>query len=101
MVLPERRRCLTRGLAVARGWFGLGRTRWIEAAEVEKLEAAGKIRSGSYTWYDLVVECHDGKRITAAKRLPSKRLAMSILGQLQQAMGGRRSWGPAGPDSHP
>jgi hypothetical protein len=76
-----------RGLAVAGGWFGLGRPRWIEAAQVEKIEAAGKTRSDPYTWYDLVVVRGDGKRMTAAKRLGGQRLANSIIRQIEQAMG--------------
>ena len=69
------------------GWLGLGRPRWIEAAKVVYIEAAGRTHSSNKTWYDVIVVRDDGKRITVAKRLPGQCLANSIIRRIKRALG--------------
>ncbi len=76
-----------RGLTVTGGLFGRGSPRWIQAADVAKIETASRMQSDKLMYYDLVIVCRDGKRVTAGKRLPGHRLAISVVQQLEQAMG--------------
>ena len=78
---------LTSGLAVTGGLFGLGRGQWIDASQIIEIKPVSRMSSGDKVWYDLVVVCGGGKRITAGKRLLGKRLAESVIHQIEQAMG--------------
>jgi hypothetical protein len=76
-----------RGLTVTGGLFGRGLPRWIETADVAKIETVSRMQSDTGMYYDLIIVCGDGKRVTAGKRLPGHRLAIAVIRQIQQAMG--------------
>jgi hypothetical protein len=76
-----------RGLTVAGGLFGRGSPQWIEASEVAKIETVSHLKSEKLMYYDLVIVCRGGERLTAGKRLPGHRLAVSVVRQIEQAMG--------------
>ena len=38
-------------------------------------------------YFDLVILCRDGTRITAGKRVPGQRLATAVVQQIEQALG--------------
>ncbi len=76
-----------RGLTVTGGLFGHGSPRWIETADVAKIETVSHVQSGKLMYYDLVIVCRDGKRVTAGKRLPGHRLAIFVTRQVERAMG--------------
>ncbi len=79
------------GLTVTGGWFGLGRQRRIEAADVEKITPVSRMSAGGgqgkKMYYDIDILRTTGKKVTAGKRLPSKRLADSVIRQIEQALG--------------
>jgi hypothetical protein len=76
-----------RGLTVTGGLFGCGSSRWIVASEVVKIETVSNMKSDKLMYFDLIVICRGGKRITAGKWLPGKRLATAVIHQIEQAMG--------------
>jgi hypothetical protein len=76
-----------RGLTVAGGLFGRGPSRWIETTDVAQITTVSNMQSDKQAYYDLVMVCRDGKRVTLAKRLPGHRLAVSIMRQIDRAMG--------------
>ena len=75
-----------RGLTVAGGLLGLGKTRWVDASDVAKIEPVPGMHSGQTAYYNLVVTFGAGKQITIGKRLASHRLATAAIGQIEQAM---------------
>ena len=76
-----------RGLTVVGGLFGWSRRRWIETADVVQIATVSRVQSDKEMYYNLVIVCRDGKRVTAAKRLPGHRLAVPLVRQIDQAMG--------------
>lgn len=76
-----------RGLSVTGGLFGIGSNRWIEAAEVDKIVPVSRMSSGSgKMYYDIDILCKTEKKVTAGKAVPGKRLAESVIRQIEQAM---------------
>jgi hypothetical protein len=75
-----------RGLSVTGGLLGLGKTRWVDASDVAKIEPAQGMQSGQTAFYNIVVTCGAGKQITIGKRLASHHLATAVIGQIEQAM---------------
>jgi hypothetical protein len=75
------------GLTVRGGLFGLGRARWVEASEVAAIEAAKGMQSGGNVYYNVILVCKDGRRITIGKRLLGNRLATAVIRQIEEAMG--------------
>jgi hypothetical protein len=75
------------GLTITGGLFGRGPSQWIEASDVAKIQTVSHMGNDKLEFYDLVVVCSNGKRVTAGKRVPGKRLATSISRQIEQAMG--------------
>jgi hypothetical protein len=84
-----------RGLTVTGGLFGLGSSRWIDAAEVVKIKTTSHFSSENLMYFDFVVVCRDGRQVTAGKRLPGRRLTDSVIRQIEQAMGKQQA--PVGP----
>jgi hypothetical protein len=83
-----------RGLAITGGLFGRGQRRWINAEEVVKFqktsnykEEASDFQESKKKYYDLIVVCQNGQKITAAKRILGNRLTTSIIRQIEQVMG--------------
>jgi hypothetical protein len=74
------------GMTVTGGLFGVGSARRVEAANIAKFEAVRGMQSGEHVFYNLVITCRDGKRITAGKRLPGHRLAESVIRQIEQSL---------------
>jgi hypothetical protein len=81
----------TSGLTVRGGWLVLGRERRIDLADVEKIDLKSRMSmsnpTGVKVYYDIDVVCRTGKKVTAGKRVPGKRLADSVVRQIEQAMG--------------
>jgi Protein of unknown function (DUF3592) len=75
-----------RGLSITGGLLGLGKTQWVDASDVAKIESAEAMQSGQTAYYNIVLTCDAGKRITIGKRLPSHRLATAVIGQIEQAL---------------
>ena len=75
-----------RGLSISGGLFGLGPTRRIEAADVQKFETKRSVSSGQNVYYNLVVVPGSGKPITIGKGMPGRRLATVVIRQIEQAM---------------
>lgn len=81
------------GLVVTGGWFGLGRQRRIEASDIEKIVPFSRMGAGEgegkKMYYDIDIVCTTGKKVTAGKRVPGKRLAESVIRQIEheQALG--------------
>ena len=75
-----------RGLAITGGLLGLGSKRWIAADAIQQIDTRQNMSSNQKVWYDLVVVCSDGKRVTAGKRLLGKRLANAIVRQIEDAV---------------
>jgi hypothetical protein len=72
------------GLAVVSGPFGLGHRRWFCASEIDRIEP----EFPSHALYSgLVLVCRGGTRLTIAKRIPSQRLALAVIRQIEKAMG--------------
>ena len=80
-----------RGIAVTGGLFGRGAIRWIDAADIQKIDCKrslwavvgiGRVEF----YYNLVIVRHNGKRVTIGKRIPSQTLATAISQQIEQAM---------------
>ena len=61
------------GLLLRGGWFGLGRTRRVEAADVAHIKTALGMQSGQAVYYNIIVTDRNGKKFTAAKT--SSRIA--------------------------
>lgn len=74
-------------MTVTGGLFGRGASRWIEASEVAKIETVSNSSNDRLMYYDLIIVCRGGKRVTAGKRLPGNRLAVAVLQQIERAMG--------------
>ena len=85
-----------RGIAITDGLFGLNSTRWIDAADIKKIDCEesmqwstilwnGALQSGN-TYYDLVVVCDNGKSVTIGKRIIGLGRAKIIAQQIEQAM---------------
>ena len=79
-----------RGLTVCGGLFGRGASRQIAAPDVKQIETVSNMKSESLLYYDLVIVCRDGSKVTAGKRIPGQRLANSLIRQIEQAMGKER-----------
>jgi hypothetical protein len=77
----------SRGLAITGGLFGWGSRRWIEADAIKQIDIKQGMSSNQKVWYNLIVVCGDGKRVTAGKRLLGKRLATAIARQIEDAVG--------------
>ena len=43
--------------------------------------------TGENVYYDIDIVCTTGKKVTAGKRVLGKRLAESVIRQIEQAMG--------------
>ena len=76
-----------RGMTVTGGLFGCGSRQWIEAAEVIRMDTACKMKSEKNKYFNIIVVCRGGKRITAGKWLLGKRLVTAVIHQIEQAMG--------------
>ncbi|MGA2795944.1 MAG: DUF3592 domain-containing protein [Thermoguttaceae bacterium] len=74
------------GLSVTGGLFGLGKTHWVDASDVAKIEPVQGMQSGQTAYYNIVVAYGAGKQITIGKRTASHRLATAVIGQIEQAM---------------
>ena len=79
-----------RGLTVCGGLFGRGASRHIAAADVTRIDTVSNMKTDSLMYYDLVIDCRDGSKVTAGKRVPGQRLANSVIRQIEQAMGRER-----------
>ena len=80
-----------RGLTVTGGLFGCGPSQWIAAADVLRIQPISNFQTGegssAVLYYNLVITCAHGPRVTACKRLRGKPLASAVIQQIQQAMG--------------
>jgi hypothetical protein len=78
-------------LTIKGGLFGLGRQQRIDPGDVDKIVLNSRMHAGDgqhkKVYYDIDVVCRTGKKITAGKRVPSKRLAESVIRQIEQALG--------------
>jgi hypothetical protein len=75
------------GLRVAGGLFGGRVEHWIDRADIVKIDVTSNMKSEKMAYYDVIVVRRGGKKITAAKRLPGRRLTDSVIRQIEQAMG--------------
>ncbi|MGD0897698.1 MAG: DUF3592 domain-containing protein [Thermoguttaceae bacterium] len=77
----------SRGLTVTGGLFGCGSPQWIAVADIARIEMVSNASTDKLMYFDLIVVCRGGKRVTACKWLPGHRLAVSIARQIEQALG--------------
>jgi hypothetical protein len=81
------------GLTIVGGLFGRGRQRRIARDEIEKVVPLSRMTSragqGEKVYYDIDVVCSTGEKVTAGKRILGKRLAESVIRQIEQALGER------------
>ncbi len=77
----------SRGMTVGGGLFGGFSSRWIEAADIVGIETVSNMKSDKIIYYDIVIVCRGGKRVTAGKWLPGKRLTMAVIRQIEQSLG--------------
>ncbi len=79
------------GLTVVGGLFGFGREKQVNAANIEKIEPVNRMSAnqgqGGKIWYDIQVVFRPTKKITIGKRILGKRLANSVIRQIEQALG--------------
>jgi hypothetical protein len=75
-----------RGLTVTGGLFGRGRSQWVDVAEIRQILTTRTMSSGSTVYFDLIIVCNDGKRITAGKRLCGKSAAATVVRLIEQAL---------------
>jgi hypothetical protein len=79
------------GLTVVGGLFGFGREQQIKAANIEKIMPISRMSSGqgpgAKVYYDIQVVCRPTRKVTIGKRMLGKRLAASVVRQIEQAMG--------------
>jgi hypothetical protein len=80
-----------RGLSVCGGPLGLGRLRWIDAANVTGIESVSHMWSNNARYYDVEIVCADGKRVTAGKRILGNQRAELVVTQIQETMNLRKS----------
>lgn len=80
-----------RGMTVAGGLFGIGRTRQIAVADIAKIEPKSRLSStkgaSKKMYYDIDIILTSGKHVTAGKNVPEKRPAEAVIRQIEQAMG--------------
>jgi hypothetical protein len=78
-------------LTISGGLFGLGRERRIDPGDIEKFVTKNRMSvngpTRSKVYYDIDIVFKSGKNVTAAKRVPDKRLVDSVIRQIEQAMG--------------
>jgi hypothetical protein len=83
------------GLTVVGGLFGLGRENRINAANIEMIEPVSRMSSGegqsAKKWYDIQVVYRPTSKLTIGKRILGKRLAESVIRQIEQAIGKHQS----------
>jgi hypothetical protein len=75
------------GLTFVGGFFGLDRELRIKSADVKSIVLTSRMYSGAKRYYDIDVICTTDKTVTVGKRIPDKRLALSVIRQIEQAMG--------------
>jgi len=75
------------GLTIVGGLFGLGREQRIGASDVKNIVLTSRAGQGEKVYYDIDIVCLAGKTVTASKRILGKRLASSVIRQIEQAMG--------------
>jgi len=75
------------GLLITGGLFGRGRPRHVAANEIKKIVPNSRMSSGAgegqKVYYDIDVVLKSGKKITAGKRVLGKRLAESVIRQME------------------
>ncbi len=85
------------GLTVVGGLLGLGREKQISAANIEKIEPINRMNAGrgqgAKVWYDIQVVYRPTKKATIGKRIMGKRLAASVIRQIEQGMSGKGDGG--------
>jgi hypothetical protein len=78
------------GLSIVGGLFGRGRPKWIAAEGIERIELASNMSfgagEGQKVYYDVKIVVTAGKKITAGKRVLGKRLAESVVRQIEAAL---------------
>lgn len=77
----------TRGISVRGGLCGGFSRRWIEFDDIIDIETASHMKSEKVIYYDIVVVCRGGKRITAGKWIPGKRRTAAVIRQIERALG--------------
>ncbi|MEN6557732.1 MAG: DUF3592 domain-containing protein [Thermoguttaceae bacterium] len=79
------------GLTIVGGWFGLGPTREIAAADVRELKTVSHMSVGSgaakKSYYDIDVLLTSGKKITLGKRVLESGPTEAVLQEIRRAMG--------------
>ena len=76
---------LSRGLDLTAGWFGLGRLRHVEGAELDRIETKiDAIMANIVVYYNNVAVCRD-RKVTLGKRVRGKRLAEAVCREIDRA----------------
>lgn len=75
-----------RGLTVTGGLFGRGRSQCVGVSEIRQILTTRTMTSGDKAYFDLIIVCNDGKRITAGKRLCGKSAAATVVHLIEQAL---------------
>lgn len=74
------------GLAIRGGLLGLGRTHWIDADEIVRLETKSEMQSGTKVWNDILVRCQGGQQHTIGKRLPDRQTERVVIERLEEIL---------------
>jgi hypothetical protein len=80
----------TGDLKILTHWLLLKRAQTIPAAQISGIKPASTMSAGETLYYDVQVATTDGKTVTAATAIRSKREAEWLAGQLSQALGLRQ-----------
>jgi hypothetical protein len=68
------------------GPFSLGRTRALQAASIQSIDAHSNTAVGSQQLYNVQAVDSQGKRVVLAKWLPNQRLAQHLIDRITAAL---------------
>lgn len=75
-----------RGLVIAAGLTGLGQPRSIEASQIAAIDFRQSMQVGTQAYGNLVIRVRGQKPVTAAKWLPSRRCAETMIRQWEETL---------------
>jgi hypothetical protein len=74
-------------LRIRRSWFGLGRTRTIDLAQIESVTTRVGSSSGGTSYYHVIAQLRDGRMVKIAKNIHQKMNAESVAGRVRRQLG--------------
>jgi hypothetical protein len=74
-------------LTIRPTWLGLGRTRVVDAADIESIVPAVGLTSGARAYHDVRLRLRSGKSVNALKHIANRRDAEMLAAKLRKAIG--------------